>query len=51
MNENLGVQKIMHKKLIGVYGIKNCNKKRRNLLGLCGANNLRVVNIFFKKRI
>ena len=40
----------MHKKFIETYGIKNCNKRGRNLLGLFGANNLRVVNILFKKR-
>ena len=50
VNENLGVQNIMHKKVIGIYDIKNRNKKGRNLLGLFGANNLRVVNRFFKKR-
>ena len=50
VNENLGVQNIMHKKVIGTYGIKNRNKTGRNLLGLFGTNNLRVVNRFFKKR-
>ena len=50
VNEDLGVRKIMHKKVIRIDGIKNCNKKGRNLLGLFGANNLRLVNSFFKKR-
>ena len=50
VNANVGVQKIMHKKVIRIYGIESCNKKRRNLLILFGANNLRMVNIFFKKR-
>ena len=50
VNANLGVQKIMHKKVIRTYGIKNRNNNGRNLLGLFGANNLRVVNSFFKKR-
>ena len=40
----------MHKKVIGIYGVKNCNKKGQNILGLFGANNLRVVKSFFKKR-
>ena len=50
MNEDLGVRKIMHKKVIEIYGIKNCNKKGQNLLGLFYANNLRVANSFFNKR-
>ena len=50
VNGNLGVRKIMYKKVIGTYGIKNHNKKGQNILGLFGANNLRVVNSFFKKR-
>ena len=49
MNANSGVKKVMHKKVIGTYGIKNFNRKGQNLLGLFGANNLRVVNIFFNK--
>ena len=33
VNAKLAVQKLMHKKVIGIYGIKNLNKKGRNLLG------------------
>ena len=50
VNANWSVRKIMHKKVIGTYGIKNHNKKGENLLGFFGANNQRVVNSFFKKR-
>ena len=50
VNANLGVRKIMHKKVIRIYGIKNHNKKGQNLLLLFRANNLRVVNSLFKKR-
>ena len=50
MNANLGVRKIMYRKVIGTYGIKNRNKKGKNLIGLFGTNNLRVVNSFFSKR-
>ena len=50
VNANLGVRKIMHRKVIGIHGLNNRNKKGRNLLGVFNANNLRVVNSFFKKR-
>ena len=40
----------MHGKVIGIHGLNNRNKKGRNLLGVLNANNLRVVNSFFKKR-
>ena len=36
VNVNLGIHKLMHKRVIGVYGLKNCNKKGRNLLGIFG---------------
>ena len=39
-----------HGKVIGIHGLNNRNKKRRNLLGVFNANNLRVVNILFKKQ-
>ena len=51
MNANLGVRKQMYKKVIGIYGLDNRNIKGRNLLGVFRANNLRVVNSFFFKRI
>ena len=50
LNENLGVRKLMHNRVIRIYGIKNRNKKGRNLLGIFGTNNLRVVNSFFNNR-
>ena len=50
MNANLRARRIMHKNVIEIYGNTNRNKKVRNLLGLFGANNLKVVNSFFKKR-
>ena len=50
VNANLGVRNIIHKKVIGIYGIKNCNKNGRDLIGLFNASNLRVVKIFFQNR-
>ena len=50
VNANLGVMKIMHRKVIGIHGLNNRNKKGRNLLGVLNANNLRVVNSFFKNQ-
>ena len=49
VNANLGVRKLIHKRVIRICGIKNRNKKGRNLLGILSANNLIVVNSFFKK--
>ena len=50
VNANLSMRKLMHKRVNRIYGLKNHNKKGQNLLGIFGANNLRVVNSFFKKR-
>ena len=49
VNANLGLRKTMHGKLIGIHGLNIRNKKGQNLLGVFNANNLRVVNSFFKK--
>ena len=40
----------MHGKVTGIHGLNNRNKKGQNLLGVFNANNLRVVNSFFKKK-
>ena len=50
VNDILGVRKLMNKRVIGIYGLKKCNKKGRNILGIFGANNMRVVKSFFKKK-
>ena len=50
VNANLGMQRLMHKKVIRIYGLKNRNKKGQNPLVIFGVNNLIVVNSFFKNQ-